>query len=439
MGATLTIPKLGTVNRKTAVAPLQIPNSLPGWTTPKFVNGTGNIGPLPHASFGGYWGLNYIYTNGQFSKNPANSFNLRGGYQIAGGVVQSFGIFDFYAGPSPTGTKTSPYGGGAAENFAQTYWAQGRNTLYSWRSTSTSGSIWPTYITVASYPLPNIQFSKVIQTALNPDLNYSYATSPPAGGNLFAQGTPVIQEPTNVGANLLIPPATYANVNLGNPQAASSKVSVTPVLDPFHPTPLPYIPPAPTATAYQVKTGPLTTAGALVAAIQGQWGLTFSPLYNMYMGFLNGSGLQLTPLLIQDYLLTQGNNQVITHSITITLSDPTDQADITGFRLGGGWTVMPDGNFLVQSPNTSNIFYIINPTGNGYYKVVMNGPTLAGNWASGGYGVDLNGNFWSFTSVAGQLASTLGFPQPPLFLPFPQVSANWVGCRHNTCAYPWYG
>lgn len=449
MGQSIAIPKLGTITVPVRNAPIQIPLSLPGWNTPRFANGTGGIGNgSPLHSYGGYWGLNYLYTNGQFSTNPSNVFDPLAGWQIAGGVVQSFGIHDFYAGPSPTGTKTSPYGGGAAENLANTVWAQGPDSIYMMRVNSGAGGsssgIWPGAVRVTKFPLPNLMFANQIQSGDISNYLYTWATIPAAGGNLFQATMPVMRPANGLGNAFLIPPGRYANVNLGNPNSASGQVIVRPVIDwgsgiapPLQP------PPNAWATAYTVPTGPVTSAGVITPAIAtfGGTQLSFSPAYNTFIGRHQTLGPILFPLLIPDYLLSQGNNQLAQHAVQFTLADPNDQADLVSHSgIGGGWTVMPDGNFLVQSPNSlvSN-YYMISPQGTGYYKMVVTGATAPGySAAAGGFGVDTNGTFWAFTANP-TLVSNLGLPTPPIFQPFPQVSANWVGCRRNQCAYPWYG
>lgn len=439
MSINVVMQKLGVINRNIGIAPFQIPLSLPGWATPMFVNGTGSVGVSPAFTFGGYWGLNYVYTNGQFSKNPNNSFNLVGANQIAGGSVQSFGIFDFYAGPSANGVHVSPYGGGAIEDGTQTNWAQGPNSLYAWRNTATSGGSWPSYITVANFPLPNVMFGRTIQKAMNPDITYTYATNPPLAGSLFTQPTPVFIPPVYLRKPpSLLPPATAANVNFASPLTAGSQICVQPIVDPFGVGSQGM---TNAASPYLVQTGPvpIQPVGVILAAINTfLWSLTFSPKYNAYGGMWNGTGLFITPLYTATPYLNQSNTQIQDQSVIFTLSDPADQADLTTFQLGG-WTTAPDGNFWARSPINANTFYIISPKGVGYYKVIFSGPALYPNYAGGGYGIDTSGNFWGFTTVAGQLASTLGFPSPPIFPPFPQVSASWVGCRRNMCAYPWYG
>jgi hypothetical protein len=169
----------------------------------------------------------------------------------------------------------------------------------------------------------------------------------------------------------------------------------------------------------------------------------FSPAYSMYIGRVFGFGLFLHPLLAPVYLRNPTANQPNYYNL-ITLEDPADSAALVvtqGSYTGGQITTTPGGDFLCATPDsTSPVHYLIQGNGNGYYKINYTGigqQSPGWNPASGGFGMDLSGNFWAF--VGGQLVSSLGFPPFPVFPRFPQVLAGWVNCRNMPCAYPWYG
>jgi hypothetical protein len=429
MAAAVTLPLLGTITIPLKVAPFQIPNSVPG-TTPYMSNGTG--GSVGGSSiFGGYFGLRYLY-NQQMSTVPNSSFGMGSVYQLSGGTINSFGVFDYYTGEFPT-VKTALYAGGvnnsvASINIIETF------SGYRFYATSISSAILPAVILVNDVSMPSILFENIVTKGGISTNNFSYHNSG-ALGNVEPCISPVYFDLIN--GWTVIDPGTV-NVNT-SPTTASGAVfalsgTTGAVIPPYR--------------ANVIQNGVLTQAGVVIT--NGISSLTsaasWSPNTGNYLVRVVGGQLAYVKAWTTTPLHSDGNTQFADNRVNITLANSADNALMdTGpnFDSSAPYCTIPTGDFLCAPnkptvPGTSTTLFLIKADMTGYYRVIMSNAPAWQYFSSGGFGVDLNGNFWIF-GPGHVLYSNLdlGFP---LFLgAFPNLSSNSVGCRRNGCNYSWFG
>lgn len=443
---TVTLPILGVRNIPVGSAPFQFPFSRANLGFPYFLNGSAQTpGRAQSSGSGGYLGLKYAYGNVPMSIGATTgaAFANNGGMpmmQFAGGIVQSFGVYDYLSlFPNPwtwEPTLTNKYNGGSYT----TAFTPGAM----WYSPNTIPLVSPQLSYIASIPFPDILFGNVSEA---PIVASAWLNSPHGGGvtiksaGILAYMDPISRQwgtaynVVNSGSSLLCNGYVFCG-----PGAASN---------------IPFIPVTGGLGIFAGMNSPDATAGCAMAVM--------SPRYNRWLlAFETFGG---APALAFQNAFT-GNTQPspnpnpTVERIAVNLAVASDQALIAGgsFSTSVKGTVDPAGNFLMTPFTNATAggltwLYIMGD-GSGYYRInfVPQGPAAAtinsaitnANTAlstSGGFGIDVNGNFWIIqpNTQNAALYSSLDLAQQLAFPPFPQVSNGYVGCRSNPCEYPWYG
>lgn len=441
--STITLPCLGIINVPVGLAPFQFPYSKPNLGLPYFMNGTSGFSVASGTN--GFLGLKYCYGNIPISVGATTaqgfvSDTAMGMVQFAGGVVQSFGVFDYtMLLPNPFAYLPSMT---AFYNQGSYSWVQtpGFATYQPGMRALTASQVSQTF----SFPFPDLMFSNLDQP-----LSYGNAYQIWAHNGTVALGS--------VGGLAYIDPLSHAwfttkgsVIDAGSSPTCNKQVYVQSSSAPAN------LVPAASLDGHGIYAGNNfndSTAGCHVAiatpAYGGRWLMAFQT-----------SGGQ-PPLCTQPMFTgeTSPAGDPTLHSRqAVNFAVASDQALIPGgtFAASIKGTVDPAGNFLItpfpaNSVDGGNIWFYILGDMSGYYRVILTGttPTIQtainhcnnGGVSSSGFGIDINGNFWLIQSGQQQplLYSSLGLGAALNYSPFPNVSAGSVACRTNLCNFPWFG
>jgi hypothetical protein len=425
-----TLPLLGVINVTVGQAPFQFPYSAPNLGKPYFLNGTSQVGSLglsPGAN--GYWGLQYLYGNIPMSSGSPTSagFANTSGmsmFQYAGGVVQSFGVFDYLAlasNPFRYNPVTTNFYNGGAYSIAQGL----RSSLYMPNELGGGTSVQykarfqlPYFMTqninapfgvTDSWDIYNVPFGSTSQGAISfPD---------PVSGQQIIANNVVLTGGVGVLNNMV------------------------------------YIKPTGTGPATQI---PLTVQyfGQTYGVYAGNNNhetnelSLLSPNHYIWLQMSNVSGLCYMPLFTQQTLAA--NNPSVVARVPLQFSEAVDNTlfqprTYNGLGLIG--TTIPGGDFLISNNGAFGdggpIYFYIKGDMTGYYRVIFTGTNATiqavvnsanrSIGVSGGFGVDLNGNVWFIQRGQQQplLYSSLNLVKSLSFPIYPNVNNRGIACRRN--------
>jgi len=422
------IPKIGNINGGFGLAPFQFPYSQPNYLKyPVFNNNSIQLinGDYP-SNYNGSFGLQYLYTSIPPFTNSSGGGNSGYGSinQIAGGTINSFGVFDYVALMSNP-TAFAPLNNSYTEQSLANFAVPGKLYVDSNYGNLTIGQ---------SYFLHTVKF---------PTLNYLNVSVPNSQNFIELIGS-------TYGSGNAFPlrgPFGFYDA-YGNFQWGSRSATSGPRYQLFYqPFPsLVFSPVTQTRIINGVVTESLTItpeagsnmSGVITSPITGNTIFCTLGTENSPSGMLCGNvwsvGLAGNP---DDFW----NNNLE----YFALGDSTDNAflnpsEIATYRA----CIIPGGHFLLMPFNaTQNVFFIVLCDFSGYYRMTLYANSTAAETVLAGlgagqkcFGMDLNGNFWATdtTNVVDAqplLYSTLGLGLS-LTLTFPpNLSAVGYTCQRR--------
>lgn len=425
------IPRLGTISMGIGKAPFQFAPTNAVLHSPYFLNGSGGFTGV---STNGYFGLQFMY--GSIPKfNVATYAQGALPVQMAGGTINSFGVFEYKAllsNPAVHNTiRNWP-----TPNIAglDTYAPIGRVAV------TPNAHIWPLSpegatdigesTGLAKYAFPSILFENI-------STSFQGAAKFTACGthNLFIHGTNNGLVVWDVAAQTWVPlpyasqnngyaPYNYAANDIWQPGVGWLTVPVV-----FNGGKSSFIVPG---------LNNVNTSGGVINPLTGVF---FTHNYNGNTTWV-ASGNCLVPA---------NSNLGLAWDVT-SLSEPADDALIQGgANAPYQATICPGGNILLQSNGSPTVFFLIAANLSGYWRINMaakDSATQAGITNCQQIGMDLNGNIWVIPGNGGgngttlpTLYSTVNLSRTITWNALQNITFQGIGCKRlfGNMSFPWEG